>query len=58
MSKSKALSLTLCPRCKSNFEDSGRKLIKLPRQAEKDNCDICQVRKGWEYRITEKNGRV
>jgi mRNA interferase MazF len=43
--------LTLCPRCKSNFEFAGRLLIKRGWQEVKETCDYCQVALGVSYGV-------
>ena len=47
---------SLCGICKSNYESSGYRLTKIGGQQIKDDCDICQVRKGWEYKVVRKDG--
>ena len=49
---------TLCGACKSDYESSGYVLSKIKGQSHKDECDFCQVRKGWEYKVTEKGNRL
>jgi len=48
---------SLCGRCKSDYENSGYKLSKVRYQEFKDDCDICHVRKGWEYEVTQEDER-
>ena len=56
MNNPNALSMTLCSRCRADFESSGRKLVKHPNQTYKDICDICQVRFGWMYAVKQDSG--
>ena len=57
MNKEKAWTLTLCSRCKHNFELAGNKLVKHGWQEYAESCDFCQVGRGWEYEITNNDGR-
>lgn len=54
--KEEILDLILCPRCKSDFEKSGRFLVKRGWQDVNQSCDVCQVGKGCEYGVF--GGRV
>jgi len=54
--KAKALTLTLCPRCKADFRDSGHLLAKKGWQPNQETCDLCNVRKGFAYDVYERRG--
>ena len=45
------LDLTLCPRCKANFEQAGRLLVKRGWQEARETCDYCQVTSGVRYGV-------
>ena len=47
----KPLTLILCPRCVSDFRNSGHFLIKKGWQEVKETCDYCNVGKGFTYEI-------
>jgi len=51
--KAGVLTLTLCPRCKADFRNSGHFLVKKGWQEQKETCDFCNVRKGFAYDIYE-----
>jgi len=57
LTKKRPLSLTLCHRCKSEFEDSGYLLVKRGWQDGKDPCDVCKVGMGWEFGVFDKGNR-
>lgn len=48
--------LTLCPRCRSEFMEVQENIVKRidPFQRERDVCDKCQVRYGYDYMILKK----
>lgn len=48
--------LTLCPKCRSEFMEVKENIVKRldPFQKEKDVCDKCQVRYGYDYMILKK----
>lgn len=48
--------LTLCPKCCSEFMEVKENIVKRldPFQKEKDVCDKCQVRYGYDYMILKK----
>lgn len=52
----KALVLTLCPRCRSEFMGVAGNIVRRvdPLQVEKECCDKCQVGYGYDYMITKK----
>ena len=49
----KVLTLSLCYRCKCEFEDAGRVPIKRGWQEHKEPCDRCRTGMGWNYAIFE-----
>jgi len=49
--KATILELTLCLRCKSNFEDAGRLLIKQGWQDIRETCDYCHMALGLNYGV-------
>ena len=49
--KLEILALCLCPRCESNFEDSGCILIKKGWKKNKKLCDFCGTRQGFLFWI-------
>lgn len=55
-----ALELTLCPVCASQFYNSPQHYIERINlsQAGKEQCTYCNVRFGWDYRITRKKHRM
>lgn len=53
--KAEILTLCLCPRCKSDFQDSGCILIKRGWQKDKKICDFCERRLGLEFGIFNTN---
>ena len=55
-SKPRTLDLTLCHRCKSDFEGRDRLLVRRGFQKTKDSCDYCRVGMGWNYAIFERLG--
>ena len=52
--KAEILTLCLCPRCESDFNDSGCILIKRGWQKNKKLCDFCETRYGLEFGIFNK----
>ncbi len=52
------LFLCLCPTCAQQFYDSPKHTIRRadPLQLEKSDCDYCQVRRGYDFRITIRKG--
>ena len=48
--------ITLCRICKRNFEVTGDNYIRRVNRsnARLDTCDVCQVRLGYDYKITPK----
>jgi len=55
--KENVLVLSLCYRCKCEFEDSGRVLVKRGWQEYKEPCDRCQFGMGLNYAVFEKKDR-
>jgi len=51
--KEKPFDLTLCYRCKSDFEEIGRLVMRRGFQRVKESCDRCQLGMGWHYAIFE-----
>ena len=49
--KGEMMVMTLCPRCESDFRDSGYILVKKGWQAFKEDCDFCKVRQGLSFGI-------
>ena len=47
-------TMTLCNRCKSDFETSGYVLFKHCWQESPQVCEFCQVGRGWTYEIRKK----
>jgi len=57
--KGEMLILSLCPRCESNFENSGYLLVKRGWQEHKEDCDFCNATaKGLTFGIFNLDGRV
>ena len=52
--KATPLDLTLCYRCKSEFEDGGYLLVKRGWQECKESCDICRDAMGWEFGVFDR----
>lgn len=52
----KGIVLTLCPKCRSEFLAVPENILRRvdPLQSEKDVCDKCQVRYGYDYLIMKK----
>jgi len=50
----KVLVLSLCWRCKCEFEAAGRVLVKRGWQAHKESCDYCRMAMGLDYGVFEK----
>lgn len=57
--KGESFDLTLCPRCESDFRNSGYLLVKKGWQEVKTDCDFCKVAKGLTFGIfnLDANGR-
>ena len=53
----KGIVLSLCPRCRSEFQSIPENIVKRldPFQADKEMCDKCQVGYGYDYMIFKKN---
>ena len=53
----KGIVLSLCPRCRSEFQSIPENIVKRldPFQADKEVCDKCQVGYGYDYMIFKKN---
>ena len=56
--KKKPTVMTLCHRCKSDFEDAGYTLVKKGWQAVKEECDFCHSRRGFTYSLFRRGGRA
>ena len=56
--KEEGIVLTLCPRCRSEIMNDTNRIIRRihNRNEFKDTCDLCQMRKGYEYLIANKRG--
>jgi|GEM_PF-2007796 len=48
------LTLTLCHKCKTNFENSGHTVVNKGWQEDKERCDYCNVGMGVTYGIFNK----
>ena len=55
--KKKLTVMTLCHRCKSNFEDAGYALVKKGWQDVREACDYCRVGCGFTYGLFRYKGR-
>ena len=53
-SEGEGLVLSLCYRCKCEFEAAGRVLVKCGWQEYKEPCDRCRVGMGLDYMVFEK----
>ena len=53
----KGIILTLCPICRSEFQSVAENIVKRldPFQANKEICDKCQVRYGYDYIVFKKH---
>jgi len=49
--KGEMMVLSLCPRCESNFRESGYVLVKKGWQEFKEDCDFCKVRQGLTFGV-------
>ena len=49
--KGEMMTLSLCPRCESNFRESGYVLVKKGWQEYKEDCDFCKIRQGLTFGI-------
>ena len=54
LKKPKALDLTLCLSCKTDFENTNSILVKRGFKEHKEACDFCRVGMGYEYSIFDK----
>lgn len=54
--KRSGLVLSLCPRCREEFMSVSENIVKRidPLQVEKEPCDKCQVRYGYDYLIIKR----
>lgn len=52
----KAVILSLCPKCRSDFFRVSTHVIRRvdPLQVIKERCDVCQKARGYDYTIQEK----
>ena len=57
MQKEKVWTLTLCPCCKSDFENSGYILVKHGWQETAEECEFCQMRRGFDYDVFNEDRR-
>jgi hypothetical protein len=53
----KVWTLTLCLRCKADFEKSGYALVKHGWQEAAESCEFCQTGRGFDYDIFSNDGR-
>ena len=58
MKKEKLWTLTLCERCKSDFEYAQYLLTKHAWHDVKEPCEYCQAGYGWDYGVFSDDGRV
>jgi mRNA interferase MazF len=58
--KTDDIEMVLCRVCASEFYDSGAFIVKRsnPLQVEKERCDYCGVRRGYDYRVKRKRPRA
>ena len=56
---SKTEVMTLCYKCKSDYENTGDYYIRRvdPKQKTKEKCTKCPVKLGYDYEITPKERR-
>lgn len=47
------MELTLCHRCRSDYEDAGKDLVPKFKKQAHETCDKCQFRRGITYIILE-----
>ena len=52
--KAEVITLCLCPRCESDFWDSGCVLVKRGWQKDKKSCDFCGTRNGLVFGVFNK----
>ena len=52
------LIMSLCPRCENYFRNSGYSLVKKGWQKHKEDCDFCNVGKGFTFEILGMDGGV
>jgi len=57
MNKEKIWTLTLCPRCISDFEKAGYTLVKHEWKETAEACEFCQVGRGFDYDVYSEDGR-
>lgn len=55
--KGEMLVLSLCPRCETDFRNSGYLLVKKGWQEIKEDCDFCKTAKGLNFGIFNLDGR-
>ena len=52
--KNKPMIITLCKRCRSDFERAGKVLIRDHRYPGEDDCCFCNVRRGYTFKVVKK----
>ena len=52
------MELTLCHRCKSDFESAGKELRRVSHIHTLDWCDYCDYRMGYTYREVQRGRTV
>ena len=52
------MELTLCHRCKSDFESAGKELRRVSHIHTLDWCDFCSHRMGYTYREVQSGRTV
>ena len=51
--KKKEMELTLCYKCKNDFEEAGKKIKRTKYQENKEACDYCNTRMGFTYIVSD-----
>ena len=47
--------ITLCPKCRADFDSAGAYIYRAdPEQEHKEKCTYCNVREGYDYKVTPK----
>ena len=50
--------ITLCHICRANFDKTGAYIHRAdPTQKDKERCTYCNVRDGYDYKVTPKGRR-
>ena len=56
--QTESLILTLCPKCRANFENSGYVVTSEGWQKNKEQCDYCNVGMGFTYAVSNRKERL